>query len=411
MVNKTMQNPLIKPFRGLLYNQDRAGNITGLVCPPYDIISDSKPYFERSPFNAIRLELPVGEDGLDGYDTAKRTLDTWLADGIIAPDKRESIYICDQEFLVNGVVRKRRGIIPAVRLDPKRILTHEETRKKAREDREKLIERLSTFTSLVFAMYEDNSRQIEQLLTNCEKEKLYDLSDDLGIRNTFYRMASPKEISELSALMDDKLLYIADGHHRLSVSYKLGLSYLSIYLTDMNADGIAILPYHRVVQLNNPQPMEGLLKSTEAYFDVTELPYQGVAPVMELIEEVSTAAGLSFMVYSASPKPSIYKLTQKKPLNFDPQTPDTLKNLRVNAVHVGVLKNLMSVKDDEFSYLNEPADAIELVDAREYDFAVFVPATSVKEVRDIADNSLYMPPKSTYFYPKVTTGLVFYKYA
>jgi uncharacterized protein (DUF1015 family) len=234
VVNKRfMPEPLIKPFKGLLYNKNQAGAIDRCVCPPYDIIPDAAPYYGRSPFNAIRLELPSPTDGPDRYATAKQTLDAWIHEGILHLDDRETIYIYEQEFTVNGVVYMRRGLIPLVRLEKKRILTHEETRKKAREDREKLIDTLKTFTSLVFAMYDDRAKTVENLVEKAGKEKIYDFVDELSVRNRFYRMTDAGEIGQLMSLMDEKELYVADGHHRLSVSFKLGLPYLAVYITDM----------------------------------------------------------------------------------------------------------------------------------------------------------------------------------
>ncbi len=393
-----------------MYNREKIGDISRCVCPPYDIISDPSPYYERSPYNTVRLELPVAENCLDRYETAKKTLDGWLAQEVLAFDREDSIYLYEQEFIVNGGRRKRTGIIPLVRLDKDRILTHEETRKKAREDRERLIERLTTFTSLIFAMYADESREIGDLVAASEKEKLYDFDDEGAIRNRFYRMRNPGEIRLLSSLMDEKRLYIADGHHRLSVSFKLGLPYVAIYLTDMNADGIAILPYHRVVKRGEKASVKEILKPLERYFEISVAPGEGPS-VNKLIDRISASPRLTFLLYARDGKPSLLILEQKMPIDFDPQSHEILRRLRVNAVHSGVLKHLMGIKDEEISFLNEPAEAISLVDQGRYDFAVFVPATSVKEVRDIAENSLYMPPKSTYFYPKVTSGLVFHKYA
>jgi uncharacterized protein (DUF1015 family) len=116
-------------------------------------------------------------------------------------------------------------------------------------------------------------------------------------------------------------------------------------------------------------------------------------------------------LYSGKKKHPFLILEQKRDLDFDPESHPILRKLRVNAIHTGVLKHLMGIKEEEISFLNEPAKAVALVDEEVYDFAVFVPATSVDEVKDIAENHLYMPPKSTYFYPKVISGLVFYKYA
>jgi uncharacterized protein (DUF1015 family) len=405
-----MSEPLIKPFKGLLYNREKIDDISRCVCPPYDIIPDPSLYYARSPYNAIRLELPTAEGGFDPYETARRTLDGWLAEKILCFDGEDTVYVYEQEFAVNGVLHKRTGIVPLVRLDRERILTHEETRQKAREDRERLIERLTTFTSLIFAMYEDESKEIEGLITGSEKERLYEFTDDLLIRNRFYRMTRAQELGLLSSLMSEKNLYIADGHHRLSVSFKLGLPYVAIYLTNMHSDGISILPYHRIIKLGAKKGIREILRPLEMYFDVSDVSDLGEGTIDRLIDNISASPKLSFLLYSAHEKPSLFILEQKRPLGFDPGSHEILRKLRVNAVHSGVLKHLMGIRDDEISFLNEPKEAMALIDEGEYNFAVFVPATSVREVRDIADNHLYMPPKSTYFYPKVISGLVFHKY-
>jgi uncharacterized protein (DUF1015 family) len=406
-----MSEPLIKPFKGLLYNKDKIDDISSCVCPPYDVISDPEPYYKRSPFNAVHLELPHPDNDLDCYGTARKTLDGWLDEEVLSFDGCESIYIYEQEFIVHGVTRRRVGIIPMVRLDRERILTHEETRKKAREDREKLIETLKTFTSLIFAMYEDRTKDIEKLLANAQKELIYDFADEDSIRNRFYRMTDSAEITRLASLIDEKNLYIADGHHRLSVSFKLGLPYVAIYLTDMHSDGIQILPYHRVIRLKEKRSIDGLLSAAESYFEVTRVAYHDAGVLEQLVGEISSSPHLSFLVYFRGEKPSLRLLKQEKEFEFDPDSHDSLKKLKVNALHSGVLKHLLGIKDEEISFLNDPKEAATLVDQGQYDLAVFVPPTSVEEVKAIAENNLYIPPKSTFFYPKLLTGLVFQKYA
>jgi uncharacterized protein (DUF1015 family) len=412
MLNKgSMPDALIKPFKGLLYNKTKIGDISACVCPPYDIIPDPLPYYHRSGCNAVRLELPVATEDSDMYEAAKKTLDAWLRDAVLSFDDRESVYLYEQEFTLHGRTRKRSGLIPLVRLDRQRILTHEETRREAREDREKLIEKLRTFTSLILAMYEDNSGEMGRLIQDSPKEQIYDFIDELSIRNTFYRWTDPALTATLAAMMEEKILYVADGHHRLSVALKLGLPYVAMYLTDMHADGIAILPYHRVVSLKEKKEDKQVLALVAPYFDVAKVECPPQAGPEGLVEQISSSPTLSFALYFNGEKPSFYMLTQKKEIDFDPDNHRSLRRLKVNAVHRGVLTHLLKVQDDEISFLNSADDAVRLVNGKEYDFAVFVPATSVEEVKDIAGNGLCMPPKSTYFYPKALTGLVFHKYA
>ncbi len=405
-----MSESFVKPFKGLLYNKTKIADISACVCPPYDVIGDPLQYCRRSGFNAIRLELPVGTPEADMYDTARKTLDDWLSEQILAFDDRESVYLYEQEFALNGRTRRRSGLIPLVRPDRQRILTHEETRKEAREDREKLIKKLGAFTSLILAMYEDNSGEIGRLVENCRKEKIYDFTDEASIKNSFYRMTDPSATAQLAAMIEKKNLYVADGHHRLSVALKLGLPYAAMYLTDMHADGIVILPYHRIVRLRENKEPAQVLALLSPYFEATRVEFPQSGPD-ELIARISSSPVLSFLLYFSGKTPSLHLLAQKKEMDFDPESRQSLRSLRVNAVHRGVLKHLLRVQDEEISFSNSADEAVGLVNSSRCDFAVFVPATSVEEVKDIAENGLSMPPKSTYFYPKVLTGLVFHKYA
>jgi uncharacterized protein (DUF1015 family) len=406
-----MHDPLIKPFKGVLYDCDRVGDVSECVCPPYDVIPDPSVYYGRSPYNAIRLEVPCGEEGHDVYESARDVLDSWFAGHVLAFDDKPSVYVYEQEFELDGASFKRTGLIPVVRLDGRQILTHEQTRKKAKEDREKLIEKLKTFTSLIFAMFEDGNRDIGRLVDGAKKELIYDFVDEQSIRNRFLRMTDPGELAELARLMNDKDLYIADGHHRLSVAMKLGLPYVAIYLTDMRAEGIRILPYHRVAKLGTPRGIGEMLKTLSPYFEASETPVRGMGDVRGIIEEISSSPALSFALYGSGERPVLHVLRQKRPFEFDPGSHEVLKKLRVNIVHSGVLKHLLGIKDEEISFLNDPEEAMTWVGEGKSDLAVFVPATSVDEVKGIADNGLFMPPKSTYFHPKVLTGLVFHKYA
>jgi len=406
----SMAEPLIKAFKGLRYNRDRVEDIAACVCPPYDVIADPSVYYERSPFNAIRLELPVGQGGLDPYLTARKTLDTWISERVVALDGSDTIYVYEQEFSVQSAHLRRTGFIPLVRLDRERILTHEETREKARRDREKLFESLKTSTSLIFAMYEDGSQEIGRLIEGAAREKLCDFTDEESNRNRFYRMTDPSEMARLASLMDEKHLYIADGHHRLSVSFKLGLPYAAIYLTDMGAPGVTILPYHRVVKLSNPRGINDILAPLAPYFDYGEVSTDR-SGLGRLIAGLSCSPRPSFLLYGGRELPALYLFRQKQAIPFDPESHETKRRLRVSVVHRGVLRHLLGVEDGEISFSHDPDAAMAEVERGGADYAFLVPATTTGEVKAIADEGLSMPPKSTFFYPKLLTGLVFHKYA
>jgi uncharacterized protein (DUF1015 family) len=406
-----MSETLIRPFKGLVYNRRKIDDIGSCVCPPYDIIPDPSIYYRRNIFNAIRLELPAATPSTTEYDEAARTLEAWLREEVLTLDDTETIYLYEQEFTVDGVTHKRRGIIPLVRLTPGSILTHEQTRKAAREDREKLIQRLGTFTSLVFALYDDTQMKIEKLLTSSEKELICSFTDELSILNRFYKMKDPRQMDELAALMEGKKLYIADGHHRLSVAYKLELPYVAMYLSDMHSDGIAILPYHRVARSMPDAKLARLLDAVKGLLRVEKVPLTGSETLKTLLRSLSSGPNPSFGLFSKDDTTHLYILSQEKPFFNDESTPATLRRLSVNIAHTGLLKGLFGIKEEEISFVKDASEAVQQVNEGKYDLALFVPPTTVEEVKDVAEHGLYMPPKSTYFFPKILTGLVFHKYA
>jgi uncharacterized protein (DUF1015 family) len=406
-----MPEPLIRPFKALIYNRRKVDDISRCVCPPYDIIPNPRVYYERSPFNAIRLELPLATPSTTEYDEAAQTLEAWLREGILAADAAETIYVYEQEFTIDGTTYARRGLIPLVHLDHARILTHEETRKAAREDRERLIQRLKTFTSLIFALYDDKQKKIENLLVSSEKELMYDFSDELSIRNRFYRMNDAAQIRELVALMEEKRIYIADGHHRLSVAFKLGLPYVAMYLTDMYSEGTVILPYHRIVRSTSNVSLAQLLEKIEGLLRVERVALTGPEKLKAAVKGLASGLNPSFGLFCKDDKAHLYILSQEKPLFTDKTTPESLRRLSVNVAHTGLLKGLFGIKEEEIAFVNDASEAVQLVNEGRSDLALFVPSTTVDEVRDVAEHGLYMPPKSTYFFPKVPSGFVFYHYA
>ena len=406
-----MPEPLIRPFKGLIYNRRKIEDIGRCVCPPYDIIPDPKVYYERSAFNAVRLELPLATPSATEYDEAAGTLEAWLREEILIADAEETIYIYEQEFTIDGTVYTRRGLIPLVKLDHARILTHEETRKAAREDRERLIQRLKTFTSLIFALYDDKQKKIENLFLSSKKELIYSFSDELSIRNRFYRMSDSGQIRELVALMEEKKIYIADGHHRLSVAFKLGLPYVAMYLTDMYSEGVVILPYHRIVRSTSSIPLAQLLERVKGLLRVEKIALTGPEKLKAAVKALTSGPNPSFGLFCKDDKAHLYILSQEKPFFRDEAAPESLRRLSVNIAHAGLLKGLFGIREEEISFMNDAFEAVQLVNEGKSDLAFFVPPTTVDEVRDVAEHGLYMPPKSTYFYPKVLSGLVFYRYA
>ncbi|MHB8110400.1 MAG: DUF1015 family protein [Syntrophorhabdaceae bacterium] len=403
----------MKPFKGILYDTRKADGIHDLVCPPYDVIEDTAPYYTRNPFNAIRLELPQDSPEVDRYQNAKNTMDDWISKGILAPDIHESVYPYEQEFIIEGQTFLRTGFISLQRLDRQRILTHEQTRKKAKADREQLIGTLKTYTSFIFGLYDDKEKIIRRTLDEAPREIIFDFTDEQAIKTRFYRITHGGSITALASLLEKKYIYIADGHHRLDVSYRLGLDHAPFYLTDMYDRGIVILPYHRLVKFVHARPVSELIGNLDPFMAIEKIEYTGSETLANVLATVAASERLAFAFFCADDRNHIYKATEKSALPIYGQADlhHSLRKLKVNAIHSGIIRGIMKIEDEEISFTENHQWSIESVLNGSADVAFYLPPTTVDEVRDIAENNLDMPPKSTFFYPKILTGLVFYKYA
>jgi len=399
-----------KPFRALIYNKDKIKDISTCVCPPYDVITDRDIYTKKNPYNAINLELPVPKPPLDEYTAAKNILDGWLKDKILIEDNKETVYVYEQDFEFNGSSFMRRGFVSLNRLDRHRILVHEATRAKAKKDRERLISTLKTYTSFVFGLYEDRENNIEDLLANSQRELIYDFDDENSIKNRFYRIKGKDYIENLCKLMEDKKIYVADGHHRLDVSYRLNLDYIPIYLTNMYARGIVIWPYHRIIKFKKNRRFAYILDILNNFMEIDKIAMTDSTSITKAIDIIASEKKPAYALYSKDDTENIYIIKEKRPVVFKEDIHDVLKRLKVNILHSGILNNILDIEEEEISFTQDPLGFIESIKNGSIDLIALLPATTVEEVKDIADNSLYMPPKSTFFFPKILTGPIFYKF-
>lgn len=404
---------IMKPFNGILYNEEKAGNITDLVCPPYDVIEDAAPYFEKGPFNAIRLELPRDLPDGDKYNLAKATMDKWLTGGVLLTDPREALYAYEQEFTIGPSTFRRKGFIALHKLDKQRILTHEQTRKKAKADREQLIGTLKTYTSFIFGLYNDREKIVDSIIEKAPKEEIFDFTDEESIRNRFYRVIDTSSIDSIASFLEEKYIYIADGHHRLNVSYRLGVPYVPFYLTNMYDPGIVILPYHRMVTFERKRPAAECLRLLEPFMTIEKHTFEPERSLPDALSAVAGSTRTAFAFFAKDDPSNLYVATEKTalPIHGSNGLHESLRKLKVNVIHSGIIQDIMKVHDDEISFTQDWRFAIDSVLNGPVDAAFFLPPTTVDEVKDIAENGLDMPPKSTFFYPKILTGLVFYKYA
>lgn len=400
MLKECMNFPRVRPLKGLLFNTEIVGDISKCVCPPYDVIEDPKKYYDMSPYNAIRLELPLETGKKDKYLAAKETLAEWTKKRILFEDSRECIYILEQKYHLDGASLRRIGFFSLLKLDMDMILTHERTKEEALVDRERLLLATQTFASFVFGLYVDEKNRIERLLEESEKELLYSFKDEENVSLSVFRLIDRKNEKELEDLMEEKKIYLADGHHRLKVAKNLGFKYVPIYLTSMFGEGVRILPYNRIIRFRDPkrlkeacQPLWGKIdpksyKASKASFE-------------EIKKKLKESEKPSFAIMRRDDPEIVYFFEWT---NFDE------KKLKIQIIHESVIKDLIGAKEDEIDFSPYFEKTIELVQTGRCDMVVFCPPVKIEEVKEISEAKSIMPPKSTFFYPKIPAGPVFYKY-
>lgn len=272
---------------------------------------------------------------------------------------------------------------------------------------------MKTYTSFIFGLYDDKEKEIRQAITGASREMIYDFVDEQSIKTRFYRISDGGSIRDLAALVEKKTIYIADGHHRLDVSYRLNVSHAPFYLTDMYDPGIVIFPYHRLVTFSEKRTLPDLIGRLEPFMAIEKVPFNGMDSLGPALASIAASPAVAFAFFSTDDRQNVYVATEKSPLPLynDGTVHDSLKKLKVNAIHSGIIRGIMNINDEDISFTEDHRWSIDRVMNASADLAFFLPPTTVDEVRDIAENGLDMPPKSTFFYPKILTGLVFYRYA
>ncbi|MFH1309313.1 MAG: DUF1015 domain-containing protein [Candidatus Omnitrophota bacterium] len=424
----------IRPFRGLIYNQEKiGGNYLSVVAPPYDVISAEMKdaLYGESGYNVIRLILGKSLDRDDEtnnvYTRAKENLINWEKHDVLLKDDKPAIYIYLQEYDCNGKKHKRVGFICLMKIgetgnDP--VLPHEYTLAKPKVDRMNLIKQVKANLSPIFSLYEDTdgviNREIEKSIKR--RDPVIDVTRDDG-SHKLWRLQDEKSVDVIVNAMRDKKAFIADGHHRYEVAktyrdtcrkdpdYDGSADFVMMYFTDLSENSdLTVLATHRAVKVMPAEQKEKLMSKLETYFDIkkrgslTEL-------VDNLNEEIFEENVFGFFdgkdYFLMKPK------NKEKLLNLI--TDDRAyewKTLDVSVLHSAVFNKILLVNNSEgnISYFREPKDAEKVVKDGSHMAAFFLKPTRVEQLKAVAELGEMMPQKSTYFYPKLLTGLVINKF-
>jgi uncharacterized protein (DUF1015 family) len=427
----------ILPFRGIHYNSSKAGKMSDLVTPPYDVIGEQEQllFYKKSPYNVIRLEygeIRPSDDARDNrYTRAAAFFRRWLDEGILVRDDKASFYLYEQEFTADGHRLTRSGIICGVSLEDYStgtVLPHEETLSRAKADRLDILRHCHANFSPIFALYDDSSLTVEALSSPYRQDApVFSFEDESGESHRLWRISKKEDLDSITAAFNDKKLYIADGHHRYETALAFHQEMLAVgnssygfvlmTLVNLYDPGLIILPTHRLVKNLTGYSAAETLQALAKHFTVTPVELPGADRAAALSAELrdDQSGYHTFCLYTDN---KLYRLslphTSAKQL-MDSRTPvmsSAWRGLDVAVLQCLVLEDILGIDNEarksgaNLSYIRSEFQALSEVDAGASQAAFLLRATRVSEVLEVAAAGDKMPQKSTFFYPKLITGLI-----
>jgi uncharacterized protein (DUF1015 family) len=410
----------VKPLRAVHYDLGKAGSLGSLTAPPYDVI-DAPMRAElasRSPHNVVAVDLPQGDDP---YAGAARFWAQWLDSGIVVRDPEPALWALTQAYRTpEGAVRTRSGFFCRVRITDYgagTIRPHERTHPAAKEDRLRLMRATKANLSPIFALYPDEeARAWSALEPAIGGDPWGDVTDDEGTRHRLWRIGDEAAIARVEEALADAELLIADGHHRYETARTYAEEvggegahrYVLMCLVSMSDPGLTIFPTHRLVRASDESRRERLETLLADAFDAQAVGLDELAP---------DGSGNGRPVYG-------YADAHGRSLRLELSSPETVeralaghgetyRRLDTAVLEKLVLEDALGMTEDDIShqrglgYARDLDEALTLVRSGEYDAAFLLRPTPVEQVQAVAAEGETMPPKSTYFYPKLLSGLLF----
>jgi uncharacterized protein (DUF1015 family) len=405
----------VQPFRALHYDLDAVGSLQAVAAPPYDVIDDAQraELVSRSPHNVVEIDLPRA-DG-DPYEHAAELFAAWQEEGVLTRDAEPAVWALAQDYTgPDGRARTRHGLFARVRVEdygPGRIRPHERTHPGPKEDRLRLTRATNANLSPIFSLYDDPSSAawgaIEPYLGG---DAWGEVSDEDGTRHRLWRVAAPAATAAVTDALSQTELLIADGHHRYETARVFhqdegGAGHVLMCLVALQDPGLTVFPTHRLITELDEAKRSALHETIErdwesAPVDLDDLEPEGDGPVR--------------VGYYDAAGPRMLTLRDQAIADAAmPDKPDPYRRLDTAVLEALILQGALGMTEDDISHFNgldyarSTAQARERVESGAVQAAFFMRGTPVEQVRDVAGAGESMPPKSTYFFPKVLTGMVF----
>jgi uncharacterized protein (DUF1015 family) len=438
----------IFPFNGVTYNKKKVGNFSKVTIPPYDIISkeDQEKFYQFHPYNCIRLTLGKDYQGdtefNNKYTRANAFFRTWINNEILKQDEEESIYAYEQRFSYKGKKYVRLGFIALFKLEELeagRVYPHENTLPKPKLDRLSLLKATAANFEPIFSIYVDEDDKISKMIKkNTKRKPIAEAKDVFGVHNRLWKISGKANINKIIKEMLNKQVFIADGHHRYEASLKYRnemrtksqkstgdepYNFIMMYFANAYDKGLIIMPIHRLVLNLNLKEKINLENRLVDYFDIEDIKFtkkDELAARKKLIKSMSKAnEGEHFfgMSIHGDNKYSLLKLKNEKIIEkyISADKPKEWKKLDITILHSLVIRDILGITDKDIEaensikYVHNDDEAFALVAEGKYQVAFFMNPTKIEQVTALASKYEKMPQKSTFFFPKLLTGLVMYK--
>jgi uncharacterized protein (DUF1015 family) len=410
----------VQPLRALHYDPAVAGPLADVVAPPYDVIDAGQraELLARSPFNVVAVDLPQGEP--DPYAAAGALFAKWQSQGALARDAEPALWAHTQDYTgPDGQRRTRRGFFCRVRIEdygPGRVRPHERTHPGPKEDRLRLTRATRANVSPIFSLYSDPEQAAWRALAPATaREPWGEVSDSDGTVHRLWRVADPEAIAAVQAATAGAELLIADGHHRYETMQAYAEEvggegehrYILMCLVALEDPGLTVFPTHRLVNGLDKARREALEAVLQRDFEIAEVPLAEIAP-----PPGTGPLALGFIDSSGRP----LRLTLRDQAIADAALADhseAYRHLDTGVLETLLLKGALGLGDEDIAHFNglfyarDTDEALTMVASGAYDAAFLMRPTPVEQVRAVAAEGENMPPKSTYFFPKLLTGLLF----
>jgi uncharacterized protein (DUF1015 family) len=439
----------VRPFQALHFDPGTLGDIGPCLAQPYDVISPEQQdaYYRRHPHNVIRLILnrqePTDHEGDNRYTRAQATLAAWRAEGAVRRSERPSFWVYEQEFDIPEIGRKRvKGFIGLVRLQDyaeRRVLAHEKIMTRPLEDRVRLMRTTETQFEYIWSLYQDKAYVIDNILDEAEQEPpiLDYFESETLVKHRLWRLVDPARCEIISRTMQHLRIYIADGHHRYQAMLNIRdemrarhpeagpeapWEFIMMFLVNTDHEGLTVLPTHRLLYGLEFQDLSSLHLSILEHFHVKSYSFDGVSePEVRkrwLRDLRDLEPGVHKFGALIAGMNRYFLITLKDAEAYEEMVnlphSSQWKLLDVNILNTLILQRIVGLTEEQLSsqtnidYTKNLDEALAAVRSKRMQVALILNSTSLEDIIVIAENDERMPRKSTHFYPKPLSGLLFY---